>query len=157
MAVTDVDWQERLYLLTLRSGGMCEGRTPACIAPGGAVGLLPRYKVSIQHRRARGMGGSRLAETHTLDNLLLLCGSGTTGCHGWVENRERAAALARGLWIGHDHDDAGALIPASAYPLVLHSGRRVLLDPISPFYIPAPDPYGTGFPREADAWAKARP
>ena len=38
---------------------------------------------SIQHRKARGVGGG-----NSLCNLLLLCGSATTGCHGEVEARQ---------------------------------------------------------------------
>ena len=32
------------------------------------------------------MGGSRVPETNDPANLLTLCGSGTTMCHGWVES-----------------------------------------------------------------------
>lgn len=38
---------------------------------------------SLQHRDARGMGGSKTK--HTMANLVALCGSATTGCHGHVE------------------------------------------------------------------------
>jgi hypothetical protein len=34
---------------------------------------------NAHHRKNRSQGGE-----DTLSNLLLLCGSGTTGCHGWV-------------------------------------------------------------------------
>lgn len=44
---------------------------------------------SVHHRRPRGMGGSKDPLTNSPLNLLLLCGSGTTGCHGYFEsNRE---------------------------------------------------------------------
>lgn len=44
---------------------------------------------SIHHRRPKGMGGSRRLDTNLPANLITLCGSGVTGCHGWVEsNRE---------------------------------------------------------------------
>jgi len=47
--------------------------------------------VSIHHRRPRMMGGSKKPELHLSANLILLCGSGVTGCHGWVEsNRDKA-------------------------------------------------------------------
>lgn len=50
-----------------------------------------RLGVSIHHRRPRMMGGSKDEELHKAANLIALCGSGTTGCHGWVEsNREQA-------------------------------------------------------------------
>ena len=64
----------------------------ACVRCGAAV-QRPYY--SLHHRRARGMGGSRLL--HTMANLVTLCGSGTTGCHGEVES-DRDAAEAVG-WL----------------------------------------------------------
>jgi hypothetical protein len=54
-----------------RSGGVCE-----------LCGCAPAS--NIHHRRARGMGGTRRA-VHTASWLLHLCGSGTTGCHGYIE------------------------------------------------------------------------
>lgn len=38
---------------------------------------------SIHHRRMRSHG-SGYERLHEAENLLTLCGSGTTGCHGWV-------------------------------------------------------------------------
>ena len=50
--------------------------------------------ISIHHRRPRMMGGSKNAELHKPANLLALCGTGTSGCHGWVEsNRDKAREL----------------------------------------------------------------
>lgn len=46
---------------------------------------------SIHHRRPRGSGGTSLAWVNEAANLIILCGSGTTGCHGWVENNRREA------------------------------------------------------------------
>jgi hypothetical protein len=40
---------------------------------------------SLQHRDARGMGGSKLK--NTMANLVALCGTATTGCHGHVESQ----------------------------------------------------------------------
>lgn len=52
-----------------------------------------RVDVTCQHRRARGMGGTdNLALGHPA-NGVPLCGSGTTGCHGWVEAHPRMARL----------------------------------------------------------------
>lgn len=46
---------------------------------------------SIHHRKPRGMGGSNSMDINIFPNLIVLCGTGTTGCHGWVEaNREEA-------------------------------------------------------------------
>lgn len=45
--------------------------------------LNPDY--SLQHRRCRGMGGSKRPDTNLPANLVLVCGSATTKCHGWIE------------------------------------------------------------------------
>jgi len=37
------------------------------------------------------MGGTRWPGINLPSNLLTLCGSGTTGCHGWVEHHPKAA------------------------------------------------------------------
>jgi hypothetical protein len=44
------------------------------------------WGVSVHHRRPRMMGGSSNPQLHLSANLIALCGSGTTGCHGWVES-----------------------------------------------------------------------
>jgi hypothetical protein len=41
---------------------------------------------SVHHRVPRGMGGSKNPMLHQMANLILLCGSGVSGCHGWVES-----------------------------------------------------------------------
>lgn len=56
---------------------------------------------------------------HSPANLLLLCGSGTEGCHGWVEVN-RTVGYADGLLL-HRNDDP------TKVPVVLHYGT-VLLD-----------------------------
>jgi hypothetical protein len=38
----------------------------------------PVWGVNRDHRKGRGVGGLTVVE-----NLQVLCGSGTTGCHGW--------------------------------------------------------------------------
>lgn len=48
---------------------------------------------SVQHRVPRSGGGSNDPE-----NLVILCGSGTTGCHGHVESY-RAEALEHGYLV----------------------------------------------------------
>lgn len=55
------------------------------------VSLYGRY-YSLHHRRARKAGGSK--HLHTMANLVAVCGSGTTGCHGEIEsNRTESYAL----------------------------------------------------------------
>lgn len=61
----------------------------ACVRCGVTV-QRPVY--SLHHRRARGMGGSR--RLHTMANLVTLCGTGTTGCHGDVESDREASEAA---------------------------------------------------------------
>jgi hypothetical protein len=51
----------------------------------------PLNQMSLHHRKPRQMGGTKVAWIHDHENLLALCGSGTTGCHGHVESRRRAA------------------------------------------------------------------
>lgn len=47
---------------------------------------------SLQHRRARGMGGSKLKDTGQAQNGALVHGSATTGCHQYIESHPEEAA-----------------------------------------------------------------
>lgn len=49
------------------------------------------------------MGGTKRVDVNAPQNLLLLCGSGVTGCHGWAESHRRDAIKA-GI-ILYDRDD----------------------------------------------------
>lgn len=51
---------------------------------------------SIHHRRRRGMGGNRSVWINQPSNLILICGTGVTGCHGHIESY-RTAAYDAGL------------------------------------------------------------
>lgn len=53
---------------------------------------------SAHHRRPRGNGGTSLPEVASIANCLVLCGSGVTGCHGWVE-QFRASAREYGFLV----------------------------------------------------------
>ncbi len=53
---------------------------------------------SAHHRKPRGMGGTSRSEISSISNCLIVCGSGTTGCHGRIE-RNRDVALRAGLLI----------------------------------------------------------
>jgi hypothetical protein len=58
---------------------------------------------SLHHRRPAGSGGDARPESHGPSNLLLLHGSGTTGCHGEVEtDREKAREV--GLLVSRFQD-----------------------------------------------------
>lgn len=59
-----------------RAGWLCER----------CHGSLDRWDgYSLQHRLARGSGGTKRLDINEASWLLVLCGSGVTGCHGWVE------------------------------------------------------------------------
>lgn len=56
---------------------------------------------SMHHRKPRGKGGTKggaAAAIASPANALTLCGSGTTGCHGWAEHY-RAKAIGMGVLI----------------------------------------------------------
>lgn len=72
---------------------------------------------SVQHRRARGDGGTRRPDTNQAHNLILLCGSATTGCHGWVESY-REAAREHGWAIRQTDDPAAEPVRHSVHGLV---------------------------------------
>ena len=76
-------------LVDARDNGLCQ----RCWLPVG----------SRHHRKPRGMGGRNRADANRPSNVVTLCGSGTTGCHGWVE-QHRAEGYAAG-WLLHDWDD----------------------------------------------------
>lgn len=75
-----------------------------CAACGISVRGLP---FSIQHRRARGMGGTRDAAANLPGNLVLLCGSATSpgGCHLACEQRDMHMH-GRGFWLRSWEDPA---------------------------------------------------
>ena len=50
------------------------------------VSLSESYHYSLHHRTPRGMGGSRDIRLNLASNLVAICGSGTTDCHGWIES-----------------------------------------------------------------------
>ena len=59
---------------------------------------------SLQHRDARGMGGTSDPEINSAVNLLTCCGTGTTGCHGEIEHYDDPADGRKGyrLKVGQD-------------------------------------------------------
>lgn len=82
-------------LIVGRDGG-------ACARCGRQVAHLNRgWAWSIHHRRPRGSGGTKLAWVDQAANGIILCGSGTTGCHGWVESH-RVEAMQAGLLISQN-------------------------------------------------------
>lgn len=90
-----------------RAGGRCE----VC---GGSLAGADGY--SKHHRHPRRMGGSTRADLNTAANLVLICGSGTTGCHGRIESN-RTIAYGEGLLL-HDGADPTAVPVLLAIGLV---------------------------------------
>lgn len=101
-------WTHINDALLRRSNGRCE-RCGKDLLGGGVP-------VSRHHRQRSRDGGDRLA------NLMLLCGTGTTGCHGWItEHPAEAAAPAYG-WIVRTELDPAAV------PVRLADGYLYTLD-----------------------------
>ena len=100
-----------------RAGGRCE--LCGVVLHDGASWVAVH---SVHHRLPRGMGGSRRADVHAPYALLLLCGSGTTGCHGRVESN-REAAYAAGTLVRQSADPATVPVIVWAYA----AAGRVLL------------------------------
>lgn len=101
-----------------RAGGSCElcGVPVAVVDDDGQVTPVAAY--SIHHRQPRGMGGTDDPAVNSPANLLLLCGTGTSGCHGLVES-QRAMAVTNGWLVPRPTDPA-------TVPVELHDGRRLL-------------------------------
>lgn len=107
-----------------RAGHSCE----ICLS---GVGDRRGIDYSIHHRRPRQMGGTRWSGSNSPSNLMLLCGSGTTGCHGVVESH-RSGAVAGG-WLVMSRDD-----PATV-PVLIGRERWVLLTADATYEdVPAP-------------------
>lgn len=76
---------------------------------------------SRHHRIPRGAGGSALVDRAS--NILKLCGSGSTGCHGWVERRRNSAEL-----LGYLLPKLNPDIDPATEPIFIHEHGWVLLD-----------------------------
>ena len=80
-----------------------QGRCLRCGAPG----------TNTQHRVARGMGGTSRPQVNDLANLVTVCGSGTTGCHGWM-TANPADAYATGWAVRRNSGDLPSEVPLTA-------------------------------------------
>jgi 5-methylcytosine-specific restriction protein A len=86
----------------------------ACVRCGRSIAAGERGRDwSIQHRIPRGMGGSRDERLNQPANLLVLCGSGVTLCHGDIESN-RTVALADGYLLHRIQEPAEVPVRAAA-------------------------------------------
>jgi len=87
---------------------------------GGACARCGHPGATIQHRKPRRMGGTRDPAINRPSNLIWVCGTGTTGCHGHMESYRHEAYGAG--WLLHDGEDP------LLEPVLLWDRRRVVLD-----------------------------
>ncbi|MGW9196082.1 hypothetical protein [Micromonospora chersina] len=92
----------------------------SCELRGCMVGDRRGVDWSIHHRLPRRMGGTKRPEVNQPQSLLVVCGSGTTGCHGWLEARRTEAY------------DLGLLLHAGDNPSEVPVGLAVGLVWLSP-------------------------
>jgi len=90
-----------------------QGRCERC-------GSADSFRWSLHHRIPRGMGGSKDPALNMPSNILLLCGSGTEGCHGYVETH-RTESLEYGLLLHRSDESCEA-------PVMLRYGWVILDD-----------------------------
>ncbi len=104
-----------------------DGCCGSCGRPVEAVGAWVH-----QHRRARGMGGSKAADTGSVVNGVLQCGTATTFCNGYTETHP-TWALAMGYRVPQGADPA-------LIPIWIARAGWVLLEPDGT-YQPVEDPH----------------
>lgn len=99
----------------------------ACAACGTSVTGRP---FSLQHRNARGMGGTSDPEANAVFNLVLICGSATTpgSCHLACERRD-PDMHARGFWLYSWEDPAEVPVHLACGAVVLLGATYVTVPP----------------------------
>ena len=100
---TDPDWSTtwtaaRCHPIVYARAGMGDPQMARCERCG------QREPLSMHHRHKRGQGG-----TWAPSNIVVVCGDGTTGCHGWIEHNA-TNANAEG-WHLRPHDPDGSKVP----------------------------------------------
>jgi len=86
-----------------------------CVRCGNPVTGDPGVDYSLQHRIPRGMGGSKDPRLNLPSNLILFCGSGTSGCHGEVESK-RAEARDAGYLVWRSQNPAEVPVTVALWP-----------------------------------------
>lgn len=98
----------------------------ACARCGTNVAERPS---SVHHRVRRSQGGR-----HVMENLVTLCGTGTTNCHGWVHANITEARAFGWLLLGTDDPALEGVMYASEYGpwarlWLTADGKRSAVDP----------------------------
>lgn len=104
--------QDKCRPIAYRRAGLGDWRSAVC-EKCGSTGPL-----SMHHRRKRSQGGG-----WEPSNIVILCGNGTMGCHGWVETNPTAANAEGWSLVGRDPD--GSKVPIRHWRI---GWARVLLD-----------------------------
>jgi len=78
---------------------------------------------SRHHRQLRSQGGK-----HTVQNLVLMCGSGTTGCHGWTHAHPVVAADMGWIVLSWEEPDEKPMLTWRGWVLLTADGGMRLLD-----------------------------
>lgn len=89
--------------------------------------------LTTQHRVARGMGGTRRPWINSPENLITLCGSGTTGCHGQVEASPHEAVIYGWRvpsWAGDPGSVSVRYWTGDWFMLRPDGSRRAVLEPL---------------------------
>lgn len=84
---------------------------------------------SAHHRLPRGQGGSGDARLGLASNGLVLCGSGTTGCHGRVE-RNRSSSIDLGWLVPAGGEPGSVPVKLDLYGLVLLGVDGLVYQPV---------------------------
>lgn len=77
---------------------------------------LYNTRASVHHRKKR-----RFQDADRVENLALMCGTGTTGCHGWCHREVEQARAAGWVCFGWEN-------PAER-PLITLTGLMIMLRP----------------------------
>lgn len=78
---------------------------------------LSSTAMSVHHRRPRGMGGTKRADTNYPSNLMAICGTGTSGCHGYVESH-REEAYEKGWLVSQNEEPSSVALKSYLYGTV---------------------------------------
>lgn len=79
------------------------------------------FTVAGSHHHRKRRSQSSPETVHNVENLILLCGSGTTGCHGWVHSHPMEA-YEQGFLV-HSYQEPSK-VPVRTY----RGWRRLLQD-----------------------------